>query len=63
MKIVIDMNLSPSWVSKFASRSIESIHWSNIGKPNATDSEILKFARDNDYVVFTHDLDFKQFWR
>ncbi len=58
MRILIDMNLSPDWVTRFASHQIESVHWSAIGRPNATDTEIMGFARDNDYVVFTHDLDF-----
>ena len=36
MKIlVIDMNLSPSWVDFLAENEIESIHWSSIGKSNA----------------------------
>lgn len=34
------------------------MHWSDIGKPEAPDREILSWARTNGYVVFTHDLDF-----
>jgi predicted nuclease of predicted toxin-antitoxin system len=58
MKILIDMNLSPDWVMAFTSENIESIHWSNAGNPQAKDQEIMEYARKNDYVVFTHDLDF-----
>lgn len=58
MKILIDMNLSPDWVTRFAARDIESIHWSSVGEPNAKDSEIMEFARGNGLIVFTHDLDF-----
>jgi predicted nuclease of predicted toxin-antitoxin system len=58
MKILIDMNLSPDWVSAFASENIESIHWSDAGNPPAKDQEIMEYARNNDYIVFTHDLDF-----
>jgi len=58
MKILIDMNLSPDWVARFAASDIESIHWSTIGAPNAKDSEIMEFARENGFIVFTHDLDF-----
>lgn len=58
MKILIDMNLSPDWVKAFASENIESIHWSNVGNPHAKDREIIEYARNNDYVIFTHDLDF-----
>jgi predicted nuclease of predicted toxin-antitoxin system len=58
MKIVIDMNLSPKWVSILASAGHESVHWSDIGAANAPDSEIMAWARLHGHVVFTHDLDF-----
>lgn len=58
MKILIDMNLSPEWVKRFAEDQIESIHWSVVGNPSAPDTEIMRFARDHGYMVFTHDLDF-----
>ena len=52
MKILIDMNLSPDWVAAFTANSIESIHWSTIGKANAKDTEIAEYARSNGYIVF-----------
>jgi predicted nuclease of predicted toxin-antitoxin system len=58
MKILIDMNLSPDWAAAFAAENIESVHWSTVGDPRAEDIEIMDYARANDYVVFTHDLDF-----
>lgn len=58
MKILVDMNLSPAWVEYFTARNIESAHWSVLGDPKALDPEIMAFAKDNDLVVFTHDLDF-----
>jgi predicted nuclease of predicted toxin-antitoxin system len=58
MKILVDMNLSPIWVGYFGSFQIESVHWSNVGQPNAKDSEIFDYARENGFVVFTNDLDF-----
>ncbi len=58
MKILIDMNLSPDWTQILEAENIEVVHWSNVGKPNAPDEEIMKYARENDYTVFTHDLDF-----
>lgn len=58
MKILIDMNLSPSWVEFFKKSGIESVHWSSIGDPTAEDFEIMQFARNNNFIVFTHDLDF-----
>src|SRR4051812_7750419 len=58
MRILIDMNLSPSWVEFFADSGIESVHWRDIGNPTAMDSEIMDYAGANSFVVFTHDLDF-----
>jgi predicted nuclease of predicted toxin-antitoxin system len=58
MKILIDMNLSPNWVSVFAKYSIDSVHWSNVGDPTAIDQIIMAWASTNGYIVFTHDLDF-----
>ena len=58
MRILIDMNLPPRWVDFFAKHELNAIHWSAIGQPNAPDSEVLEWARENNHVVFTHDLDF-----
>jgi predicted nuclease of predicted toxin-antitoxin system len=58
MKIVIDMNLSPQWVIVLKSAGHEAIHWSQVGAVNAPDREIMEWARTNNHVVFTHDLDF-----
>jgi predicted nuclease of predicted toxin-antitoxin system len=43
MKFLIDMNLSPPWVSL---------------PRRLADSEIIDFAAANGWIVFTHDLDF-----
>lgn len=58
MKFLIDMNLSPRWVKVFMAAGLDAIHWSAIGDPGATDRSIMEWARNNAYVVFTHDLDF-----
>ncbi len=58
MKILIDMNLSPDWRQAFSIQGIESVHWSNIGEKSAPDSMIMDWAKSNDYIIFTHDLDF-----
>ena len=58
MKIVIGMNLSPKWVEVLTLAGHECVHWSNVGSANASDREILLWARSKRYVVFTHDLDF-----
>lgn len=58
MKIVIDMNLSPDWVKVLEEAGWASVHWSTVGDMRATDDIIMAWARNNSYVVFTHDLDF-----
>lgn len=58
MKILIDMNLSPTWVSLFEEHNIEAVHWSAIGKPYAPDKLIFEYAQQNNFIVFTNDLDF-----
>lgn len=58
IQILIDMNLSPSWVDELSKHGWISVHWSAIGNPRATDREIMDWARNNAHVVFTHDLDF-----
>lgn len=56
--ILIDMNLSPDWVDELAKHDWQSVHWSTVGDPKAADCEIMDWARSNNHVVFTHDLDF-----
>jgi predicted nuclease of predicted toxin-antitoxin system len=58
MKILIDMNLSPDWVAAFTAKNIDSVHWSTVGDAQAEDTEIIEYALANEYIVFTHDLDF-----
>lgn len=58
MKILIDMNLSPDWTAVLRAENIEAVHWSGVGAPDAPDEEIMRYARENDFAVFTHDLDF-----
>ncbi len=58
MKILIDMNLSPRWANLLTDAGFMAAHWSTLGAANAPDVEIAVFARINDYVVLTHDLDF-----
>jgi len=58
MKVVIDMNLSPEWGRALEGRGFEVIMWHSVGDPRAPDREILDWARNQGYVVFTNDLDF-----
>jgi predicted nuclease of predicted toxin-antitoxin system len=58
MKILIDMNLSPDWVEVLARHGFTAVHWSTVGDPRAEDSVIMEWARTNDPIIFTHDLNF-----
>ena len=58
MKLLVDMNLSPRWVTFLVDAGIEAAHWSVLGAANTPDSEIMAYAKANECVVLTHDLDF-----
>lgn len=58
MKIVIDMNISPDLVAILENNEFEAVHWSTVGATNAPDREITAWAKDNNYTILTHDLDF-----
>ncbi len=56
--LLVDMNLSVEWVAELARHGWSAVHWSTVGDPSAEDSVIMAWARANNYVVFTHGLDF-----
>jgi predicted nuclease of predicted toxin-antitoxin system len=58
MKLLVDMNLSPAWVETLRLAGWEAAHWSTLGNPRSPDAEIMRFASEHDWVVFTNDLDF-----
>jgi predicted nuclease of predicted toxin-antitoxin system len=58
VKLLVDMNLSPSWVNRLARHEFEAVHWSTIGANTAPDVEILTWANEHGFVVVTNDLDF-----
>jgi predicted nuclease of predicted toxin-antitoxin system len=58
VKLLLDMNIPPRWVGFFQAQGLVASHWSDVGDPRAPDHEIMGRAEDNDYIVFTHDLDF-----
>ncbi len=58
MKLLVDMNLSPSWVERLARHRFEAVHWSSMGAATAPDVEILAWANEHHFVIITNDLDF-----
>lgn len=47
----------PEWAGLLSGAGFQATHWSNVGNPRASDAVIMEWARENGYVVFTHDLD------
>ncbi len=58
MKFLLDMNLAPRWVAYLSQLGIDAQHWSQTGRPNAPDNEIMEYAATHGFVVITQDLDF-----
>ena len=58
MKILIDMNLSPSWANFLQKGGYKAAHWSSVGNANAPDEQIFEFAVEYDWIILTSDLDF-----
>ena len=58
MKVLLDMNIPLKYAALLEKRGIEAIRWSDVGAPVAADEEIMAYARDNDFIVLTCDLDF-----
>jgi predicted nuclease of predicted toxin-antitoxin system len=44
MKFLADMNLSPRWVAALTGAGWHAEHWSELGKADANDLEILSYA-------------------
>lgn len=57
-KLLVDMNLSPEWVSVLHKHGWQAVHWSDFGNPRASDRDIMNWAVAHQCIVFTHDLDF-----
>jgi len=58
VKFVVDMNLSRAWVAYLEGGGHEAAHWSDIGRVDAADDEIMCWAGENESVILTRDLDF-----
>lgn len=58
MQFLADMNVSPLTVNDLRSAGWAIVRVSSHLAANASDSTILAFARQHDYVIITQDLDF-----
>jgi predicted nuclease of predicted toxin-antitoxin system len=46
MKLLLDMNLSPTWSEFFTEKGYPTKHWATLGKANAPDTDILSYAKE-----------------
>jgi len=58
MKFLVDMALSPKTVKMLRDSGYEAIRVNELGMAKSRDREILAYAKKNDMVVITADLDF-----
>jgi predicted nuclease of predicted toxin-antitoxin system len=56
--VVVDNCLPLSWVDFLRQHGHLARHWRELGPPNAPDTDIMRWAVENEAVVLTHDLDF-----
>jgi predicted nuclease of predicted toxin-antitoxin system len=52
------MNIGDAWVKLLISEGHDAVHWSSIGASADTDIAIMEFARSDNRIVVTNDLDF-----
>jgi predicted nuclease of predicted toxin-antitoxin system len=58
MRLLLDMNLSADLCPALAEAGHETVHWSGVGDPGASDASIMEYARNHGFIVVSHDLDF-----
>ena len=58
MKILLDMNIPLKYANLLEKKGFEVVRWSDVGRANASDEAIMKYARENEFIVLTYDLDF-----
>jgi predicted nuclease of predicted toxin-antitoxin system len=60
VKILVDMNLSPEWLTVLAQAGWQASHWSTVGSPSAADTDLFNWSRQHGWVLLTQDLDFAE---
>lgn len=58
MTFLVDVNLSPKWVTLLKNAGYDATRWTDVGAANASDQEIMMYVTQEDCIVFTHDQDF-----
>lgn len=52
---LLDMNMPGVWIDFLRAAGFTAMHWRDIGDIRAEDHEIMSWARENGYVVLTHE--------
>jgi predicted nuclease of predicted toxin-antitoxin system len=58
MKLLLDACMPLDWLGFLCAHGYDCLAWVRLGPPNAPDSDIMRYAREQGRVVLTHDLDF-----
>ncbi len=58
MKFLADMGISPKSINFLRELGFEAFHLNDFGLGKLPDSEILLKAKEENFIVLTHDLDF-----
>ncbi len=58
MKLLLDACMPLEWAEFLNRHGHECRAWLDLGAPNAPDTEIMAWAHEHGFVVFTNDLDF-----
>jgi predicted nuclease of predicted toxin-antitoxin system len=61
MKLLLDQNLSPRLIHRLADLYPNSTHVMAVGLDHSLDREVWDYARQNDYIIVTKDVDFSEF--
>ena len=56
--LLLDMNMAVDWIDFLRNEGFTVLRWSMIGDPRAPDEEIMAWAKANQFIVITQDLDF-----
>ena len=58
MKFLADMGISPRTVDRLREWGYDAVHLHELGLDRLPDVDILDKARQENWIVLTHDLDF-----
>jgi len=56
--LLLDMNMAVDWIAFLRAEGFTVVRWSSIGDARARDDEIMAWAKANQFIVITQDLDY-----